>query len=365
MDKFYENSIKKLKSFYEINPNDADVNLRIFRTLKAIIPFKYGEIIYLNSEENSPAFTSGENGSYLGHARQMLNINNLPYGYIEIFRDEKFSRSELEVFETCAAIISNMIKEKELNSIIKTQLLTLQDGISAKTKAYQKIAEAENLKNQFISNVSHELRSPLNSILGFTELLSAQFTGSLNEKQLEYVEDIRIAGLHLLNMVNEILDMSKIESKSMTLNLTKFSIKLNIQEVLNILTPLFIKKRQKISLKIKKDFEVTADYQKIQQILFNLLSNAIKFTPEEGAIEITADKQGKFSRISVKDTGCGIPKKYYKKIFNKFEQLKETPNSTGLGLTITAELVKLHGGSISVKSELGKGAEFILKLPEI
>ena len=211
MDKFYENSIKKLKSFYEINPNDADVNLRIFRTLKAIIPFKYGEIIYLNSEENSPAFTSGENGSYLGHARQMLNINNLPYGYIEIFRDEKFSRSELEVFETCAAIISNMIKEKELNSIIKTQLLTLQEGISAKTKAYEKIAEAENLKNQFISNVSHELRSPLALIGGYAEMVR-DIHWKDQEKREEDLNLIIRESHRMSEMVSDILDYSQLQA---------------------------------------------------------------------------------------------------------------------------------------------------------
>ena len=365
MDNFYEKSIKKLKNFYDINPKDTAFYLKIFRILSEIIPFKYGKIIYLNGDENSPVFEFGKIYSYREKARQMLKINNLPYGYVEIFRNEKFTKSELLVFETCAAAISNIIKEAELNSIIKTQLLTHQEGISAKTKAYEKISETERIKNQFIANVSHELRSPLNSILGFTELLSSQFVGVLNEKQLEYVEDIRIAGLHLLNMINEILDMSKIEAGSLSLNVTKFNLNDNLQEVLNILSPLYMKKRQRVLLIIDKPLEIVADYQKIQQIMFNLLSNAIKFTPDCGKIELSAVRKKNFIFISVKDSGCGIPKKYHKKIFNKFEQLNETPNSTGLGLTITSELVKLHGGKISVVSEINKGAEFIIKIPEI
>lgn len=365
MKDFYEQSIIKIKNFYKINPCERDVNNKIFQALGELIPFKYGEIVYTNNDENSSVFKYGQPDEYKFTAQAELRVNNLLFGYLKICRKNEFNKSENLVLETSSTIISGIIKEAELNSIIKTQLMTLQEGISAKSRAYEKILEAEKVKNQFISNVSHELRSPLNSILGFTELLNAQFIGKLNEKQLEYIEDIRIAGIHLLNMVNEILDMSKIESKSLRLNLSKFNLQRNIQEVLNILSPLYIKKQQNIIANPEIDFEITADYQKLQQILFNLLSNAIKFTPEKGSIEISAAKSRKFAIISVKDTGCGIAKKYHKKIFNKFEQLKEMPNSTGLGLTITAELVKLHGGKITVKSNENEGTEFIIKLPQI
>lgn len=354
-----------MKKFYEINPKGKGVNNAIFQTLQDILPFTYGKLIYINTDKEAPVFEFGIQQTSSSPAKVELKINDYTFGYLEIYRETEFSEKELLVFETCAVIISNIIKETELNSIIKTQLLTLQDGILSKKLAYEKIVETEKLKNQFISNVSHELRSPLNSILGFTELLNSQFIGPLNKKQLEYIEDIRIAGLHLLNMVNEILDMSKIESHSLKLNLSKFSIKQNIQEVLNILAPIYIKKQQTVLLNIKENFDICADYQKIQQIMFNLLSNAIKFTPENGEIAVSAYRKRKYIFLSVKDNGCGIAKNFHKKIFNKFEQLKETPNSTGLGLTITEELVKLHEGNITVKSEENQGAEFIVKIPEI
>lgn len=365
MKNFYEKSIINIKKFYEINPKGEKVNTEIFATLNEILQFTYGKLFYTNSDKASLVCDFGNPNQNKAKAKIELKINNYIFGYLEIYREQEFSQKELLVFETCSVIISNIIKEAELNSIIKRQLLTLQDGIMSKKHAYEKIVETEKLKNQFISNVSHELRSPLNSILGFTDLLGSQFIGSLNKKQLEYVEDIRIAGLHLLNMVNEILDMSKIESHSLKLNLSKFNIKQNIQEVLNILAPIYIRKQQTVVLNIKENFEICADYQKIQQILFNLLSNAIKFTQETGQITVSAERKHKYIFLSVKDNGCGIAKNFHKKIFNKFEQLKETPNSTGLGLTITSELVKMHKGSITVKSEENHGAEFIVKIPKL
>lgn len=364
MDKFYENALIKIKKFYEINPKqDKDIQKHIFAVLEELISFKFGCIYYFNGEEKTPVYSYKSDKDFRHCIYEHLTINNLPFGLLEIKREKEFSKEEITVFKTCAAIISNIIKEAEINSIVKSQLLALQEGISSQNHAYTRIVEAEKAKNQFLANVSHELRSPLNSILGFTELLNAQFTGTLNEKQLEYVQDIRIAGLNLLNMVNEILDMSKIESKTLRLNLTKFQLGRNIQEVLNILAPLYAKKKQQVEINVNSNIEITADYQKLQQILFNLLSNAIKFTPDKGMINISALKTNKYISISVKDNGCGIDKKFHKKIFNKFEQITETPNSTGLGLTITSELVKLHGGKISLKSIPEQGSEFIVKIP--
>lgn len=135
-----------------------------------------------------------------------------------------------------------------------------------------------------------------------------------------------------------------------------------IEETLNILKPLYKKKNISVSKNIRNSM-ITADYQKVQQILFNLINNAIKFTGNNGNIEITAKPKRKFIEIRIKDDGCGIEKKYHRKIFKKFEQASQSENSTGLGLTITKELVQLHGGSIKLKSELEKGTEFIVNLP--
>ena len=168
-------------------------------------------------------------------------------------------------------------------------------------------------------------------------------------------------------MVNEILDISKIESHTIKLNKTKFNLFLCVNEVLNILKPLYSEKNINIQNLIDENIEVFVDYQKLQQIFFNLLSNAIKFTREKGEIKVFAKLSTKNIMISVADNGIGIAKENHKRIFKKFEQIASneggSTNSTGLGLTNTKELVKLHGGTITLESELNEGAEFKIKLP--
>ena len=366
MGNYYQKAIEKIKHFYLINLNDTDAYEKIFETLSDILAFDYGEICFQNGNKYTPVYIYKKSQIQgLHEIKKELSTNAVEYGIIKISRNIPFEDFEIHIFDTCTSVIANLIKEMEMSSILKTQLKMLEKGIKNKNDKYLKIVKEEKAKNQFISNVSHELRSPLNSIIGFTDLLHSQFIGKLNSKQLEYIDDIRIASLHLLNMVNEILDMSKIESGTVKLNISKFNLFSNINEVLNILEPLYTKKKLHINIEINKGLEITADYQKIQQILINLLSNAIKYTQENGTITIGANQTKKFNTISVKDNGLGIDKKYHKKIFNKFEQITETTNSTGLGLTIVKELVKIHNGKISLKSELSKGSEFIIKLPII
>ena len=195
-------------------------------------------------------------------------------------------------------------------------------------------------------------------------MLSNEYIGKLNEKQKEYINDIKISGLHLLGMINEILDMSKIEAGAIKLTLREFEINQAINEVINIINPLLIKKNQTLETYIE-NFKIKADYQKIQQILFNLLSNAIKYTPENGTIKINAYKNNNSAIIEIEDNGIGIETKNHKKIFKKFEQVGEIQeNSTGLGLSITKELIKLHKGKISLNSELNKGSKFLITLPQ-
>ena len=194
-------------------------------------------------------------------------------------------------------------------------------------------------------------------------MLEKEFVGTLNEKQKEYINDIQTAGLHLLGMINEILDMSKIEANAVKLNLRTFEIHQVILETINIIKPLLVKKNLTL-VDNSQDFKIKADYQKIQQILFNLLSNAIKFTPENGKIIVSASIDNKYVTISVEDNGIGIDKKYHKKIFEKFEQFAlQNESSTGLGLSITKELVKLHNGKIKLFSAPNKGSKFIITIP--
>lgn len=365
MKDYYRESLEKIKNFYTGKTDAKTAQTKIFETLYAIIPFENGKISFLNGNDTDTVYSVKKNETCKFYIQEPLCVDNLQYGVITIGRNKRFSSREITAFKTCASVISNIIKEIEMSSIVETQLNMLRQGIQRKSSEYKRAVEADRIKNKFIANVSHELRSPLNSIIGFTDLLYKQLPGKLNDKQLEYIDDIRIASLHLLNMVNEILDISKLESGTMKLNLSRFNLYINIQEVLNILEPLYLKKNLQITVETDKFTEITADYPKIQQILLNLVGNSIKFTPNGGNILIRVSNSKKYTTISVKDNGCGINPKFHKTIFNKFEQISQTSNSTGLGLTITRELVKLHNGKIYLKSDEGLGAEFIIKIPVI
>ena len=197
--------------------------------------------------------------------------------------------------------------------------------------------------------------------------MTSQVYGDLNDKQVAYVKDIQIAGIQLLGMVNEILDISKIEANAIKLVKRYFEVSRPVIETCNILMPLIKNKNINLSYHIDKDIDIFADYQKIQQVLYNLLSNAIKYTPDKGSIVITVTNTAKKVRFSIKDSGIGIDKKDQKRIFGKFVQLEDAfykkETSTGLGLTITKQLVEMHKGTIKIISEKGKGAEFIVTLP--
>ncbi len=305
-----------------------------------------------------------------------LGIKNTVFGFMLISRpkNQPFSAEDLEIAQAYAALISYSIKDSELSSVFKLQLRALQDSITDKANAYatikkqnEKILAADKLKNEFLANISHELRTPLNAIIGFSEALSMKMFGPLTEKQEEYVTDINASGIHLLGMINEILELSKIEAKAVKLALSRFNLQTSLNEVVNIVRPLANKKKIKLEKDTKDFCEIDADYQKIQQILYNLLSNAIKFTKENGEINIGYTYDKKYVTLYVKDNGIGIDMKYKGKIFGKFVQLNNVyskkESSTGLGLTITKELVELHGGKIWFESIVGDGTTFFVRLP--
>lgn len=363
MDKF-EQITELIQELYKLDTNNFSDE--IFKILKKIINFNSGYIIFSNSENIE--YSYNPKISHISELNENCLKEDLLYkqtilGQI-IITGNDFSLEDKKIFKTCAVIISNIIKDFEVSKVIKMQLNALQQGYIEVKNNNKKIKEAEQVKTQFISHVSHELRTPINSILGYSDLLTAEFTGTLTDKQKEFVNDIKISALHLLGMVNEILDLSKIEAGAMKLNLRKFEISPCIQEVLNIITPLLMQKNQTL-IKEFENFEIKADYNKIQQVLFNLLSNAIKYTPNNGRIAIKISKNNQNVIFEIQDNGIGIPQKDLKRIFNKFEQLGEAQqNSTGLGLTITKELVNMHGGKISVKSELNMGTVFIVSIPQ-
>ncbi len=233
----------------------------------------------------------------------------------------------------------------------------------------QQIEAANRHKSEFLANMSHELRTPLNAIIGFSEVLQEKLFGELNEKQAEYTDDILTSGRHLLSLINEILDLSKVEAGRMELEVTTFDLPLAIEN-----TRTFVRERATkhgINLDVAIDErlgEFMGDERKIKQILLNLLSNAVKFTPEGGRIGIEAKQTDGEVQISVSDTGIGISPEDQLKIFEEFRQVgtdnAKKVEGTGLGLTLAKKFVELHGGKIWVESEVGKGSTFSFTLPE-
>ena len=302
-----------------------------------------------------------------------LLIKKSFFGFAVFIKKTPFQDSEICVLNLTLSIYSYIIKDFELNNVLKSQLSILQDVISEKEEAYKiikkqnnKLIEADNAKTSFLANVSHELRTPLNAIIGFSDVLLNQVFGKLNKKQTEYIKDINLSSIHLMGLINSVLDFSKIESGSMKLNLSKFEPKTAVFEVINLLSSLLDVKEIKITYKDTYKEFLNADYQKFQQILFNLLGNAIKFSKQKGEICVRTSRDGEYFVLEVEDFGIGIEKKYHNFIFKKFTQIDniytKTTASTGLGLAITKEYVKLHKGKIYVVSKLGTGSTFVVKL---
>ena len=413
-DKF----LKLIPSLFEINLNSDKSGKTIFSKLEQVIEFDEGFIYFLNPESLQLKYTYKIHANYKindtfkltsklktsiykpdseiltsdtefvravglselkkkSYILAKISIKSTVFGVILLAKKEinYYKESDLDLLNAAACILSYVLKDLELSDVFKIQLKALKDGIYEKHEAYktikeqnEKILEADKVKNEFLANISHELRTPLNSILGFSDILGANLYGELNRKQAEYVNDIKISATHLLGMINEVLDMSKIEARAMKIVKSSFWISRAVDEVCNIVAPLASKKQITITKNMTEDFEVFADYQKIQQILYNLVSNAIKFTPEEGQVDITAACGTDNFKLVVHDTGIGIDEKYHGKIFAKFVQLDSAytkkESSTGLGLTITKELVELHGGKISLISEVNNGSTFIVEIPQ-
>lgn len=226
---------------------------------------------------------------------------------------------------------------------------------------------ANRAKSEFLATMSHELRTPLNSILGFSDLLKQNNAGELNEKQEHYVDNVLASGRHLLNLINDILDLTKVEAGKMQMLVEKISVPEAVDETLNLIKT--GAEKRNILLKKEIDIEfIEADKRKFKQILFNLLSNAVKFSkPEGGVVTMKAKKADNFASFSVSDNGIGIEEEDMGKLFRVFQQLDSgiarKYGGTGLGLAITKQLVELHGGKIWVESKYGEGSTFTFTLP--
>jgi diguanylate cyclase (GGDEF)-like protein len=234
------------------------------------------------------------------------------------------------------------------------------------------LKEMDRLKAEFLSNLSHELRTPLTSIIGFSELLLDKIPGPLNNDQEEYVKNMQGSGQHLLELINNLLDLSKIKAGKMEMHTKEFYIRNLIQVVTSTIAPLVNKKGLHLETSIEEDIShIYADEGKLKQCLLNLLSNAVKFTPAGGQIQIDVRSSSLADQpalmISIKDTGIGIKKEDTHKIFEEFRQAEGSYTreyqGTGLGLPITRRFVEMHGGKIWVESETGKGSKFVMLIP--
>jgi signal transduction histidine kinase/DNA-binding response OmpR family regulator len=237
---------------------------------------------------------------------------------------------------------------------------------SSVLRAKEELERASKFKDQFLSTMSHELRTPLNAVLGFSELLTEERYGSLNDRQQRYVKHIHTGGKHLLTLINDILDLSKIEAGRLQLTLENVLVPTSFAEVVDTMRALADKKSQTLLLQAPAGLSVRADPTRFKQVLMNLIGNAIKFTPQGGEIRLSARRVDAVVRVEVRDTGPGIPVEEQQHIFEAFYRLGETDKKTegtGLGLAITRRLVELHGGNLSLESQPGSGSCFYFTLP--
>jgi signal transduction histidine kinase len=262
--------------------------------------------------------------------------------------------------------VVNLLQTFATQSVLAIQNARLFREIEDKSR---QIEAANRHKSEFLANMSHELRTPLNAIIGFSEVLQERLFGELNAKQAEYTDDILTSGRHLLSLINEILDLSKVEAGRMELELATFDLPLAIDNARTFVRERAIKHGITLDVDVDERLgDYVGDERKIKQILLNLLSNAVKFTPEGGRIGINARQTNGSVEISVSDTGIGIPPEDQATIFEEFRQVggdyAHKKEGTGLGLTLAKKFVELHGGKIWVESEVGKGSTFIFTLPE-
>jgi len=233
-------------------------------------------------------------------------------------------------------------------------------------RLYQELETASRHKSDFLATMSHELRTPLNAIIGFSEVLHEQMFGELNERQLAYVDDVLAAGKHLLSLINDVLDLAKIEAGKMELELSEVEIPEVLRSAVSMHSERASRGGVELSLTTEpEEITISADGRRVRQVVFNLLSNAVKFTPAEGRVDVSARLDDGRVEIAVADTGPGIAPEELETIFEEFKQATDGKRAegTGLGLPLSQKLVELHGGRLWVESEVDRGSTFRFTLP--
>jgi signal transduction histidine kinase len=287
---------------------------------------------------------------------------------VPLLRDERIMGG-ISIFRRTpgdfAPEIVHLLQTFATQSVLAIQNARLFREIEDKRR---QLEAANRHKSEFLANVSHELRTPLNAIIGFSEVLQERLFGELNEKQAEYTDDILSSGRHLLSLINDILDLSKIEAGRMDLEVATFDLPGAIENALLLIRERASRHGIKIDRTIDNRLgDFSGDERKVKQILVNLLTNAVKFTPEGGQIHVEAALGDNAVIVSVADTGIGIAPEDQEAVFEEFRQVgtnyAQKREGTGLGLTLTKRFVEMHGGKIWVESEPGKGSKFTFTLP--
>jgi signal transduction histidine kinase len=338
----------EVQTWYPMAPNRGHVSGRTILTGAAVqVPDILADEEYLGTTVKSAGF------------RSLLGVPLLhggrPIGAIVIYRAEsgQFANKHIELLKTFAD-----------QAVIAIENVRLFNEIEEKSR---QLEVASQHKSEFLANMSHELRTPLNAIIGFSEVLAERMFGEINDKQAEYLADILESGQHLLSLINDILDLSKIEAGRMELQATEFNLPDAMENTLALVRERA--HRHGIALGRRVDERlgtICADERKVKQVLLNLLSNALKFTPEGGRIDVVATVTDNAIEISVSDTGVGIAAEDQAAVFEEFRQVgaaSKKIEGTGLGLAISRKFIELHGGKIWVKSQVGAGSTFAFTLP--
>jgi len=284
-------------------------------------------------------------------------------GHVGVVLPDMLGFIKRVVYQLAVAVhnAQSYIQTQEMAAKLKNQ----RDELEMTSR---ELAAASKTKSEFLANMSHELRTPLNSIIGFSEILHDETFGALNEKQSKYAKNILTSGKHLLHLINNILDLSKVEAGKVELECVDFDVLAVLEEVKTLVLSIAAKKRIRIAVTVNPELTtINGDVSKFKQILYNLLSNAIKFTPDGGSITVDGQRRGEMAQISVTDTGIGISQEAAKKLFQPFVQADSSTSrkygGTGLGLTLVKRFVELQGGKIWIESEPDRGSTFIFTMP--
>jgi signal transduction histidine kinase len=275
-------------------------------------------------------------------------------------------RTETRLTEIAAGDFSGRLEVENRDELgsLAANVNRMNDELS---RVYGELEAASRHKSEFLANMSHELRTPLNAIIGFSQVLRERLFGEINEKQEEYLDDILSSAHHLLSLINDVLDLSKVEAGQVELDVAPFSMRETLERGVVMVRERAARNGVRLSLEGAPDVDVVkGDERRIRQVVFNLLSNAVKFTPSGGSVEVSSERVGPEVQVTVADTGPGIAPGDHTRIFEEFQQTetgRAEREGTGLGLALSKRLVELHGGRIWLDSELGRGSRFVFTLP--